>query len=438
MATAWDHPTNFIVGDISAKYFNSTLVTFGHLTSIIYASQRYNSLFPLMLPTVQTFGSSHQILNIWDYYYHSRNTAELPTIFPKERLDYNFAYCSISEPIKASVWNFSIFTDPFDVWSWLVMGLLIISTSWLVSISSRINFDKAFLSVLATAVDNEMSRIYNSKLYIIWLFVSLIIVDFYSGAITSQVIAPPDELRLKKIQELDEHNYTLIFPNKIYSNLFNETLVALKAKDYAPANLGMVWRLTINSKIYDRLSGAFVDAIVNKHYATLLWWPHSMFAAALGNSEIKKDAEHSKWCTVGNDMFNIGDRYVIFTPPGSTRLGKMFAKLLTSGIPQRWNHEHYQILQSARVQDRGRVKSKMVVSKEGANIRALKLEGKTLTIFLLWIFCLVLCSISFLGEKIKNTSGDAPIGLFQLYRSTTKHSTNVSRDRVVQVKSSIK
>lgn len=391
-----DEAVSYILGNIIASHFNATLITFGHSQAKYYSQQNFTSPYPIIIPYMTALSAEI----VWKKTYNSNKTSERPTIFKRHRLDNNFAYCSVPEQKYTSATDFTIFTDPFDVWTWLILLFHLVTVSILVSISIRQKFFTTFMSALAVLLDNEMTQVVNSKLYVLWLFITLLIFDFYSGAVTSEITAPPEEVWLTRIHQLEEHNYTLIFPDEGYFLSFKRNLEFLNREKYNPKNLKVVTRLVDKSQVFSLATGAFSSALTERaRIATLMWWPFAMFAATRGNNDLlSKKEERKKRCVVGSELFNTGEIFVVVTPPGSSKVSGMLENLQACGIFRRWNDEYLGMLQSTRVQDRARVKSWASLAKEATTVDAIELKGKAATIFLLWWVCLVVSFICFIKE----------------------------------------
>lgn len=93
-------------------------------------------------------------------------------------------------------------------------------------------------------------------------------------------------------------------------------------------------------------------------------------------------------CHVGQELVKPTQDF-IFLPPRNPKLLNGLHRLLQSGIYQRWEYEANSLLHSKRVQDRVRVKSSTKMSNMHAtSIPAQGLEGKVVTMFLLWCVCI--------------------------------------------------
>lgn len=388
----------YVLGNILAKHFNATFITNDHP---IMAKNLYCNIsnFPIILPAVQTFSNEQHAKSIYDCFRrtHPEETVKFVRI---ESLTFNFAYCAATRRKYSSLWNFRIFTDPFDRWTWLVLTAMLFIMSWLISISIRRNFFATFLSALAALLDNEMSRIVNSKLYILWLFMTLLIFDFYSGAITSQLIAPSEEALLGKFSDLEQNNFAFIFYHKI---IFDSVNASATMKSHDPM-VKAISKLLRNSEIleYQDFFPAFTQK--SRNVATMMSWAHSMWVATQGNFAIKRVGLKKLKCHVGKELFDSGPSFIGITPPASTQLEGAFQNLVTTGIYQRWRQENNEMLHSKKVQNRTRVKSRTSVVKEETTVVALKMDGKVVTVFILWKLCLLACCLSFFYEK-RNSTG---------------------------------
>lgn len=110
---------------------------------------------------------------------------------------------------------------------------------------------------------------------------------------------------------------------------------------------------------------------------------------------------------MGDELVDSGERYFVILPPRSGLLSRAFQKLLASGIMQRWEDEGNSIAVSERVQDRTRVKSKTrIINDDNVSPIALAMEGKMLTVFLVWAICILGCMACLLSEILfkRNTN----------------------------------
>lgn len=400
-----DYPIFYIVGNILATYFNASLITVGHP---LYSERKMK--YPQIAREVSVFSGFMQAGTVCNHLNSSvikdksfgLSCTEPPVFKNMEPKLYNFLYCATPKRRRGSPWDFSMFIVPFDKWTWVGLLLLLVLMSLVLSISNRRGYLATFLSALATLLDNEMTQIRNSKLYILWLFVSLLLFKFYSGDVTSEVIAPPEEYRLEKFSDLEKQNYRFVFPDKMSSVAVTRKIVHLNSMKFHNSDLAIVSRLLEAAKVASLKT--YLTEFEKNHCASFFMWSHAIMVTSRINSYISaknlnKNA-NAKKCHVGKELFNTGETLYLFTPPGSIRMGKLFEKVLQSGIFERWQKELNGMALSTRVQDRARVKSRASLAKEDVQLEKLRMEGKTLTIFLLWTFCLLACLLAFLCEII--------------------------------------
>lgn len=403
-----DVPINYIVSNIIVHFLNSTMVTGTHPAAMI--NTFHPGTYPEILPQVEVFSMFNSVYGIWETYYtqssdHKRSV-EPPTFIKKKDTFYNFVMCDRPRHRFDSTWKFSIFTSPFDIWTWLVLSILLILVSLVVSYSSRHGFFHTFLTALAALLDNEMTHITTSKLYLLWLFATLLICDFYSGEVTSQVIAPPEEdVLFKTFEDVEKNNFTIIFPNSFLLFGIKTTVQKLSQASYVQPNVATMMRLLETSRIVNKFSEALAS---DPSVASVLGWSHSMMIANLANAyfanETKKMPRNKRKkltkCHVGEEMLDVGEVFIILQPPGSIRMAQVYDRLIQSGIFQRWNDELQGILHSARVQDRTKIKNETRFAKEQTIFKHLRMEGKMVTVFKLGSFCLIISFLAFCSEKL--------------------------------------
>lgn len=407
---------NYIVGDMVAKFFNLTLITNGH-AAIRNSSEIPGkcgkltmTTFPQLISPVSIFGGLARSLNLWNCFYNQSrrisNTTENPAFVKKESAIYNFAYCSSPTKTFESMWNFKMLTEPFDIWTWLVLSVLLIFVSILVSVSTSHNFFIAFLSAFAALLDNEMRHFTNSKLYILWLFTSLIIVDFYAGVITSRVIAPPEETHLETLSDLEQNNFTIIFPHNIPANAINTSVREMNKLGNASENLRILAAMLKRSEVvpFHGEDSFFNRLIDNSRVATLAGAAFVLWYASKANMLISKRnliKNPSKTCDVCKEMINIvGERFLALTPPGSAKMASIFQRLIATGIIPRWDQETVWLMYAERVQDRSRIVSRTKIAKEEAAVQPLRMDGKIVTIFVFYVLCVIGCCVSLSYELL--------------------------------------
>lgn len=409
-----DISIGYIFAQIIAERFNLSLITNGHSAALKLTNQKYScgklnvTRFPQFIYPVQTFGGLVPSLHLWNCFrnppHELGKTKKLPVFVQKETPLFNSLTVPNPKKKYESNWNFKIFTDPFDLWTWLVLTVTLVLLSTVVSISTSHGFFITFLSSVAALLDNEIRQFTDSKLYVIWLFTTLLIVDFYSGEITSQVIAPPEESYLTRFSDLQKNNYSIIFPHKGTLNAFNTSVRIMSKLPETSETTKALRSLLLTSKVIRRTVGnSFSESLTgNGKIAAVAGSPYTVWYAMTGSKFIltgKSGKLGNKRCHVGKDLINIvGKRFLVFTPPGSIPMGRAFQKFFASGIIPRWDQEGIWLLSAKRVQDRTQVISTTSIATESTMVKSLSMQGKILTIFLLWALCLVMCCLSLTYE----------------------------------------
>lgn len=274
------------------------------------------------------------------------------------------------------------------------------------SISTQNGLSITFLSSLAALLDNEIGHFTNSILYILLLFTTLLIV-VYSGAIISEVIAPPEEICLTNLYELEEHNFSHIFPDHhpvraiMASILKRRNRTGNRKQELRILEKLMKTPSVLSIRVDDSFLKTLVEAkntasIIGYYYA--LWHVSNVYKYIASHSSINAN---DKKCYVGKEMIDVaGESFVVLTPPGCVQLARGYQKLLASGLIQQWEQEAIWLMSTDRVQDRARVVSSTTFVKEATIVRVLIMEGKIATIFLLWMLCLIGCGISLCCEAL--------------------------------------
>lgn len=322
----------------------------------------------------------------------------MPEFSGRRDLSWNFAYCKIIKQKQVSIWSFSMFLDPFDWWTWLVLFLTFFVIGFL-AFSRKLRYNPAHLTCLSVLFSPGISgwrkKWGKSLLFILWMFCCCVMVIFYSGVMTSKVIRPsPDEI-LRDVVDLEKYDYKLMIVDK--------SLLSAVKNSYENPQISSFERMLFENKTYFEESLHLMKLvrhlISQDRVASVALSEYAPRVATSVNDLIASNC--NKRCYVGRTVIAKMEAFVAFTPPGSGELAKAYLKLDQSGINNRWHQELLAMASSKRVQDRVRVLNMTRISDERANsiIESLQLTGRMVTIFLLWSFCLVWCLLAFVLEK---------------------------------------
>lgn len=408
---AWTIP--YILGHLTAQSVNATLIAAGH------PEYSNDGVHPKMLSGLGVFDKEDRTVSyFWTKY--SGAGKELPTFVRAENLNFNLAYCAPPKTREDSVSDLTIFTDSFrDFWTWLCIcisicfvGILSFSSFRKISFKGLLPIVSVLLSPGSSGVPAEESTRGRSKLFILWMFVSIIVTNFYSGHMTSLVISPSPEETVENLSDLEKNNYTLVYVNEAILTIVNSTAQGNSGNIYDPPSIKILQRLVNQAIVYAVPTElAFMEKMLEQDkVATVLGWPYAMLVATTINQLISKEkitnpgsVKSTKKCYIGKQLVPSGETFFGFLPPGSTLLERQFTKLIDSGIVDRWLREFYAIAYARSIQKRAMFKTPVNMDMEEelqAQNVSLKMAGKTVTIFVLWSTCILVASLSFIFEII--------------------------------------
>lgn len=404
-------PALYVIGEIMASTVNATLITKDHPE---YKMDKH----PMILPILEVFDIGERTVeHYWSIFWSNRTTtgAQMPEFLRISTVSFNLAYCAIPKEERESIWNFSIFTKSFDIQTWLCLVISLILISILVnSSSSSPIFFSSLSALLSPGISAQRSRWKYSQLFVLRMMSSLVVVNFYSGEMTSKVISPPPEEKLAGVEDLESHNYSLIFLQTLSMNIVNATTLALSSKTFVHKDTITLARL-MSKNVFPDLSSAFQNFFQIftgvDNVATINLWPYAMLVANTANELITRlSAEgkenfpgEGKTCHVGERLISTGEMFFGYLPPGHRKLIRRSQILLGSGIISRWQKELFGMLHSRRVQDRIKVVSPTdMLDEVDTQERPLGLDGKIVTIFLLWAICLAISAACFLFEFLSS------------------------------------
>lgn len=383
------------LAQIVAANVNATLIAKAEISEKF--SKQNQSCFPRVLPLVYTHTEHRNVSYIWKKYFPGPKKldkiyqipGELPR-FSYQKDDYlNFYHCDISKKLHISPWKFKLFTDPFDAWIWVN---LLVDFGFVTAILFRqMEYEKRG-EILLSMVASSMSlgtQVHSARMpiFILWMVMSMITVVFYSGSITSTLISPPEDDIVKTWEDLHKRGYSMLAAGKFFLNTTNNAIAAKSNKVAAPIRALLQNAVTYTSE------NMFEKFMFGDHVFDINFWPAALNIAEYYQDYIRKHAKSpgdmERVCNVGQELLFSTRNYFGFLPPGNEELFWVFQNIQEAGIVDRFTGEYYGMLISNRVQDRVRLKSRTKrISKETTSVENLKLQGKIITIFLLWVLCI--------------------------------------------------
>lgn len=316
---------------------------------------------------------------------------------------FNFFYCDIPKRLKISPWSFYMFAVPFDSYicdCLLITFITLLALLYLEGISPRLSF----LSALFAFGTQPLSNC--SGLFMLWMFVSIILVTFYSGDMTSTVISPPPEDVIKTLSELCAQNYTLHLSG--YSNhaeILNRTVISLKPSSSVRKTLECLQKNVKFDLLY-RLVDGYDKVLFDYKTFTAVYWRWGLYFVNEGNKRIqnvtKTKKDKARRCYVGEEYIPYDEEFFMILPSENVNLAIACRRLYQAGIVQMFVQESDGMLTFDRVQDRVRFlcKTNFNHERETRAFERLKWHGKTITIFLQWIFCTGMSCIGFAFEVV--------------------------------------
>lgn len=336
-------------------------------------------------------------------------------------LPFNFGYCDVPHRGRKHDTVFQFFLNSADAAVWMCL----LGTTMLVGYSVPIALEKdgtlhwsgdsavlAAVAVLLTpgcAAQPKMAQ--HSLLFVMWMYASITFLTYYSGSLTSQIISPPVEAKMTKIEEIFENNYSLIhnprtrvFLGRLIGSLLkggtgkNETSLKVLHE-----SVEMMQVLLNKSESTASLLSYLEKMAGGKKSATMSMW--SVVIADINDVKyyIWLNQIKNRKCYIGQELAYPSQVYYVISPASLDGAGKMirtFQTFMETGVYHLWRREFEGIWVSLRVQDRRRVKGKITILEETVKVRTLELDQKFSHIFELWGNCLGVCLAIFVGEIV--------------------------------------
>lgn len=379
-----------------ASGVNGSLITRGHPEFLNWNAH------PTIIPGLNLFDCCNRTMkHVWNAYYNrasNESVIDKPHFVKIPETHFNLMYCGVPQRKLESVWNFLIFTHSFDFPSWVCLILSLIMVTRLSN--SRYPFFSN-LAVLITPAAVSTSR-RPSKLFVLWMMACLVVVTYYTGEMTSEVISPTPEETMTSITDLKDNEYSVICSDRITQGIVNGTVQALSAASFVSKEtfiLADLMRESGKDQDYD----IFYEKMISQDkIAHVNMWPFILRYTSLANDLLEPMGKfpRDKKCYIGKRMVKAGEMFYGFLPPGGLELARIFQYLLGAGIVSRWESEFHGLASAIRVQDRVRILGPTRLLEETESFVVLTLSGKILTIFLLWMVFIFLCTACLLLEVL--------------------------------------
>lgn len=339
----------------------------------------------------------------WRQYYttvsnHQNHLLELPNFVLLHPVLENFIYTDLSRKLKSSMWNFALFTKPLQYSVRITLTLTGLLLGLSVSIVSPGTLKDSFWAVLSFTFHlNEPSLRKIVTYFLPWILGCMILEIFYSGEMASELIKPTPDVTLESLNELKDHNFTLIFEAKnISRKLFNA--VHATWSDASQVSETVYWFMERASLSRNR---TYVEILAfQENTFGLQLWHQAFHLCRILNDYImtmtmKTGMERLRKCHTGKELLPVSNQFVTILPPRNKELTAAYQVLIECGIYQRWEQESDGMMHSKRVQDRVRIISsrKEATDKDVISPIWLKMKGNILAVFMLWATGLLLSAV---------------------------------------------
>lgn len=389
----------FTLGNIVATAMNATLI----ITSKVNSSSLSH---PTMYIGAKAIDEPDKTpLYLWENFVTRSN--QRPEFICNDAFPYNLAYCDVKKFAKQSVFDMTIFTDPFDTYTWIALATSFIIVTFIISCypnGSPFLFLTAIFptfSALFSAFTGPSSingKLERSLVFTFWLIFSTIFMNFYTGIMTSTFIRPPPTEILGSVDDLLCNKYTLIFSSKA-------TLLSTKVLA-EHQNISALLKLIQTA----RVSQDHIGELAYGHRIALVYYWTVVFEAVTTADELirnsnknNKDQRQDRKCFVGTKLIDSGKLFYAFLPPDSGKVVRVFRKIYDTGIYRLWQKEYIGMSHSKRVQDRVKFISQTKVwFEENTEEQSLRLDGKMTNVFVLYGVCVSFSVFAFICEILED------------------------------------
>lgn len=398
----WANVLRYVLSDVIAQAVNRTIIARGHPEYHADTDTENGKKWPRLFPNLSLFDDKNQTANgIWKSYYNKVNISSkvTPEIIRVGGQPWNFAYCSVPKRQADATFYLHLFTDSYDVWTWLSLALSFIFVSiFSFPVPSFFSSLAVLISPGASGVRKKWGK---SKLFIVWMLACQILCTTYTGLMSGHIVSPSSEGTLSDLSALDRHNYSIIGEGSPgWISILSSAPYSLRGKISILQNIYKKFPLrhVSKSQVVSELTGKNKVAIVRR-------WLFTLGTANDINDLVKAgrvSASDKKKCYVGEELISTEEIHFALTPPGSYPMRQFLQRFISSGIFFRWVEESNWLTASPRVQDRVRIISPTkVLNDKVGQVKPLKMKETALVVFILWgSTCLITCLIGFALELI--------------------------------------
>lgn len=393
-----------------AKALNSTLTFLRIRKETNFKTLQYPTVVPLLI----TWLEEKSTTTFWKEYTQDWNKTidtkhPLPVFLQIDSFPQNFVYCQEYRKSQGSVFALvSILIEPLDTIVWILLLGFVITVSIIIYLNAKSDLQNCFSAVLISfsgllspvlnglAIKRKGNKIKKSKLFVLWMLVSTLLMSFYCGVMTRNITKPLPDVTLDNIKDLVDSGYSIIYSRQIWLDSDRNS-----AKIYNKTSLQKL----LNSAI---IAGDFMYELCYGYKRTYLHiWNIALRIAILARENLQKKKEgynsrmgNQKDCYVGKEFVEEGPAFYAFLPPFNQKVSEIFQKFFEAGVYNLWQQEYIGLMHSNKVQERLKVVSKnKILEGQDNTIPPIGLSTKVITIFVLWGLCLLFSTFVLLCES---------------------------------------
>lgn len=237
-----------------------------------------------------------------------------------------------------------------------------------------------------------------SCLFCLWVIMCTTLVSYYSGEITGTLVSPIQDDIIKNLQGLRDRNFTLV----VFMADVSKFLESIKVSFKSTSSKRALIRFFLDChKVSTK--GDLQTLFLQNNRFSIAPWEYAIYMMRTGDDFNKRlgksSTEIARRCYIGQELLLHDEEFFVTVPPGNDRLTVIYQQLTQGGISQRFWQEVEDMQTSQRVQDRVRITSRSKIRNEEL-LGNITLQGKMITVFLLWLVCIILSTLVFANELI--------------------------------------
>lgn len=411
---------------ILAETLNSTLISTQEFPEHTRSEDKFMQKHPWIFPYLHDFDEYNSTIGFIYHKSHEIIPDQFATFVRVETHLYNFVYCSTidSTSRKRGHTKQTLITSFFsaaDLSTWLCLLSSLLSVSIISSISPKQIQTPAVLLTLSALITTGLSNIRkdsnvgNSGLFVLWTYACLLFSFFYSGSITSQLVKPSQDQGLTLISQLENLNYTIIYPEPrvldMYRGTVSGNIEAIKNRSTPLLKqLEALDRLLNSPNLVVTGGKEFTPKLAtgSEKYATFSAANVAKQTAITAQNflRINKNIQLRRRCRLGKPVENmVSGLFFGFAPPNSDKLARNLNLLMATGIGRMWIKVRKAILTSERGplsavedDDKNHLQNSSGSGDSEKYAPITVKEGRFLGTFMLWATCLGGCGLCLFME----------------------------------------